>query len=67
MLMQIKLWNLLKVFNWYAFQKKDYKESGILLFRQTNLNDWEDNKKSVYVDDSYLTTYSDFIIKKWYN
>ncbi len=62
---KIKIWKLLSVFNWYAFKKKDYKQSWVLLFRQTNLNDWEDNKKSVYLDKSLLSLYSEYILKKW--
>lgn len=58
--------NILKLFNWYAFKKTDYKESGILLVRQTNL-DWNSisKNKAVYVDEKFLKDKKEFILKEW--
>lgn len=58
--------NILKLFNWYAFKKTDYKESGILLVRQTNL-DWNSisKNKAVYVDKKFLDEKKEFILKEW--
>lgn len=63
---KIPLKNILKLFNWYAFKKTDYKESGVLLVRQTNL-DWNNisKNKSVYVDKKFLEEKKDFILKEW--
>lgn len=63
---KIPLKNILKLFNWYAFKKTDYKESGVLLVRQTNL-DWNSisKNKAVYVDKKFLEEKKDFILKEW--
>lgn len=63
---KIPLKNILKLFNWYAFKKSDYKESGILLIRQTNL-DWNNvsKNKAVYVDKKFLEEKKEFILKEW--
>lgn len=63
---KIPLSELLKLFNWYAFKKTDYKESGIFLLRQTNL-DWMNisKNKAVYVDKKFLEEKKEFLLKKW--
>lgn len=58
-----RLWNLLRVFNGYAFKKSEYKTEWILLFRQGNLN--VDKEKSVYLPFDYLEKYKNFLIQKW--
>ena len=62
----VKLWDILTVFNGYAFKKGDYRESWILLFRQSNIGEWiVRTKKSVYLDPKFMETCSEFIIQEW--
>lgn len=54
-----------KIRNGYAFKSKDFQESGVLLFRQTNI-DGENVKlkDAVYLPEEYLIRYKEFIIEK---
>lgn len=61
----ITLGAVCKVRNGFAFKSKDFKNEGILLFRQTNL-DGENVKlkNAVYLPEDYLEIYKDYKISK---
>lgn len=61
----LKLGEVCKVRNGYAFKSVDFKNSGVLLFRQTNL-DGENVKlkNSVYLPEAYLEKYQEYQILK---
>jgi type I restriction enzyme S subunit len=61
----LKLGEVCKVRNGYAFKSVDFKNSGVLLFRQTNL-DGENVKlkNAVYLPEDYLEKYQEYKILK---
>jgi type I restriction enzyme, S subunit len=62
---QLKIGDVLKIRNGFAFKSKDYTEKGILLVRQTNLGGQRVSlDKAKYLPETYLKDYSNFQIKK---
>lgn len=61
----LKLGEVCKVRNGYAFKSADFKDNGVLLFRQTNL-DGENVKlkNAVYLPEEYLEKYQEYKISK---
>jgi len=61
----VKLGEVCRVRNGYAFKSNDYRNDGILLFRQTNLNGERVNlKNAVYLPKEFLDKFKEFQIKK---
>jgi type I restriction enzyme S subunit len=49
----------------YAFKSSDYRDTGVLLVRQTNLGgDRVDPTGAVYLPASYMDTYAEFAVRK---
>jgi len=63
---EVEISNVCKINNGYAFKSKDYLSSGIPLVRISNFNNsniyFDD--KSAYLDESNLSSKSDFIVSK---
>ena len=61
----LKLGEVCKVRNGYAFKSADFRDNGVLLFRQTNL-DGENVKlkNAVYLPEEYLEMFKDYVIVK---
>ncbi|HRQ13756.1 MAG TPA: hypothetical protein PK205_10675 [Promineifilum sp.] len=57
--------NVLSIRNGYAFNSKDYSDSGTLLVRQTNLSgDKVDINKAVFLPEHYQERYKAFVVQK---
>lgn len=62
--MWVKLSELIKIRNGFAFKSTDYKERGALLLRQSNIGDGiVETGKAVYLPNEYLNTHSEFLIQ----
>ena len=62
---RLKLGDVCKVRNGYAFKSNEFLDSGILLFRQTNLDGEKVRlRNAVYLPNEYLEKFSEFKITK---
>lgn len=61
----IRLGEIVKLKNGFAFPSQDFKKLGVPVIRQTNLNGAQVTlEKTVYVDDRYLRNKKEFIVSK---
>lgn len=65
----IIIWNLIDLFNWYAFKSNDYiTKSNTLNFRMSNIRPWwwidlEYSEK--FLPDNYAEKYKNYLLKDW--
>lgn len=66
MIQSVKLNQVCKILNGYAFKSEEYQSEGIPLLRISNFDggDVVVDDKSIYVDQSFLKTKTDFIVEK---
>ncbi len=59
------LGEIIDIRNGFAFKSADYRDNGVLLIRQCNLGyNKVDLEKAVYLPDSYLNRYAEFVVRK---
>lgn len=65
-MIQVKLNQVCKILNGFAFKSEDYQTEGVPLLRISNFDDGDVvvNDKSIYVDSSFLNTKPEFIVEK---
>lgn len=66
MMQSVKLNQVCKILNGYAFKSEEYQSEGVPLLRISNFDggDVVVDDKSIYVDQSFLKTKTDFIVEK---
>lgn len=66
MMQSVKLNQVCKILNGYAFKSEEYQIEGVPLLRISNFDggDVVIDDKSIYVDQSFLKTKTDFIVEK---
>ena len=66
MMQSVKLNQVCKILNGYAFKSEEYQNEGVPLLRISNFDggDVVVDDKSIYVDQSFLKTKTDFIVEK---
>lgn len=66
MMQSVKLNQVCKILNGYAFKSEEYQSEGVPLLRISNFDGGEVvvDDKSIYVDQSFLKTKTDFIVEK---
>lgn len=65
-MIQVKLNQVCKILNGFAFKSEEYQSEGVPLLRISNFDggDVVVDDKSIYVDQSFLNTKTDFIVEK---
>lgn len=66
MMESVKLNQVCKILNGYAFKSEEYQSEGVPLLRISNFDEGDVivDDKSIYVDQSFLKTKTDFIVEK---
>lgn len=66
MMQSVKLNQVCKILNGYAFKSEEYQSEGVPLLRISNFDrgDVIVDDKTIYVDQSFLKTKTDFIVEK---